>query len=124
MNHELLATIITALFTSGGGVGILQWWLSKKQKDKDAHRDQQARNAETWYEQSKNHYQLAKDEALEAKRECADCVKQLRVTRLAVYTLLEDLEDQIIPALGLPDADLTATRKLMREAVHKAREAL
>lgn len=131
MTHELLVTLITALLSSGGGVGAIGLWLSKKQKDRDdiqarrdQERDRQVEDSRVWFEQSKSHYQLAKDEVIEARQQCADCLNQLRVTRRAVYTLLENLEDQIIPALGLPDADLTATRRLMREAVHKAREAL
>lgn len=124
MTHEFLAAIVTSLVSSTGGWGILQLVLSRRQNEREQRRDKQAEDSQTWYQQSRHHYAVAKDEAAEAKKECADCREALRATRNAVYMLLEDLEDQIIPMLGLPGADLVATRKAMREAVHKAREAL
>lgn len=124
MNHELLTVLITSLLSSTGGVGLLQWFLARRQKERDDHRARQTATSENWYNQSRAHYDIARAETEEAKRQCADCLTQLRGTRMAVYTLLETLEDQIIPVLGLPGTDIAETRKAMRSAVHAAREAL
>jgi acetyl-CoA carboxylase carboxyltransferase component len=124
MTHEFLAAIVTSLVSSTGGWGILQFFLARKQDKREKVRDKQAEDSQTWYRQSKHHYETAVSETVQAKQECADCRKELRDTRNVIYALLEDLEDQIIPMLGLPGADLVATRRAMREAVHKAREAL
>jgi hypothetical protein len=131
VNHELAAALITSLLSSTGGVGVWQWWLTRRQhereriqNEREKVRDKQAEDSQNWYQQSRNHYEIAVQETLQAKKECADCVAALRNTRNAVYVLLEELEDQIIPMLGLPGEDVVATRKAMRLAVHKAREAL
>jgi hypothetical protein len=124
VTHEFLAAIVTSLVSSTGGWGILQLILSRRQNEREVRRDKQAADSQTWYRQSKHHYEVAKEEAAQAKLECAECRKALRETRNAVYMLLEDLEDQIIPMLGLPGGDPLETRKAMRAAVHKAREAL
>lgn len=142
MNHELLAAMLTALISATSGTGILGLVLSKKQSDKDRERedrekardkeiteaekarDKEADQARDWYQESRSHYKTAKDEAAEARKECADCKKQLRHDRGVIYTLLEDLEDQIIPMLGLAGTDPVQIRQAMRAVIHKAREAL
>jgi hypothetical protein len=142
MNNQLLVAMLVALITGPGGWGTLQFILSRKQKERDRLRDDQAKKADdrrssqaeesqTWYRESRHHYELAVKETSQAKKECAECRDELRAskydnhhTRLVVFTLLETLEDQIIPALGLPNADVNETRKAMRVAIHSAREAL
>lgn len=125
MNYELLAAIATAFVTATSGTGILGLVLSHKQKakdqqreDRDKARDREAEQARDWYQESREHYRTAKDEAAEARKECADCKEQLRHDRGVIYTLLEDLEDRVIPML--PDN----ARKAVRAVIHKAREAL
>lgn len=124
MNHEFALTIITSLITGPGLWGIFQLVLSRKQKAAEDRREKQAEDSQTWYRESRNHYEVAKEEAAEAKRECADCMKELRATRQVIYRLLEDLEDQVLPMLMLPDFDNTDIRIAMRATIKTAREAL
>lgn len=135
MNHEFTLTIVASLITGPGGWGILQFILSRKQKehearrskeaqDADTRRNKQAADSQTWYRESRHHYEVAKDEAAEAKRECSDCMKELRITRQVIYRLLEEFEDQIIPMLMVPNVDPTDIRITMRATIKSAREAL
>lgn len=118
MNHEFLTTLIVSLVTGPGGWGLLQLWLSKKQKDKDAHRAKQDEDSKNWYRESREHYKTAKEQAEEARKECGACKEELRIVRNVFYLLLEELEDRIIPMLEDP------ARKATRDAVHNARSAL
>lgn len=135
MNHEFVLAIVTSLITGPGGWGILQFVLSRRQKgvearkakeaqETDARRDKQAEDSQTWYRQSRHHYEVAKDEAAEAKKECSECMKELRATRNVIYRLLEDLEEQILPMLMLLDGSPTEIRMAMRATIKTAREAL
>jgi uncharacterized protein HemX len=135
MNHEFVAAIFVALITGPGGWGTLQFFLSRKQKeiearrvkearDADQRRNKQAEDSQTWYRESRHHYEIAKEEAAEAKKECAVCRKELHDTRQVIYKLLEDLEDQILPMLMIPDLDSTGVRVAMRATIKTAREAL
>jgi hypothetical protein len=124
MTHEFVLAIATALITGPGGWGILQFVLSRKQKKVEARRNQQAEDSQTWYRESRHHYEVAKGEAAEAKQECSDCMKELRITRQVIYRLLEDLEDQIIPMLMLPEGNPVDTRVAMRATIKTARESL
>lgn len=124
MNHEFTLAILTALITGPGGWGVLQFFLSRKQKVIEERRNKQAEDSQTWYRESRNHYEIAKDEASAAKRECSDCMKELRNTRQVIYRLLEEFEDQVIPMLMLPDVDPTDIRVTMRATIKAAREAL
>jgi hypothetical protein len=135
MNHQFVGTVILALITGPGGWGLLQLWLSHKQKQRDvekdrqdqdakAKRDKQIEDSQTWYRESKYNYKVAKDEATAAKKECAVCMKELQVTRQVIYRMLEDLEDQIIPMLMLPDTSPAEIRVAMRATIKTARDGL
>jgi hypothetical protein len=136
MNHEFVSAIIVAVLTSSGLWGVLQVWLTHKQKqaqdEKDAtaketesRRAKEARDSQTWYRESRNHYDVAKREAAEAREEAKACRKEVEHTRQIVYLLLEELEDQIIPLLSTPDAvDPIEIRSATRAAIKTARESL
>lgn len=135
MNAQFLNTILTALLSSTGGWGILQFILARRQKraqdEKDAdattrenRRVKQVEDSQNWYRQSRHHYDLAKREAAESRSECNECRKELEHTRHVIYRLLEELEDQIIPMITTPSADLAATRIAARAAIKQARESL
>lgn len=115
--------LVTGAITLMGSGTVAALWpaIFSRRTEKDK---QELEDHRLWYEQSHTNYATAKKEVQEAKQECADCRKQLMATRLIIYTLMESLEDQIIPAIGLPGTDMSETRKAMREAIHKAREAL
>lgn len=135
MNHEFALAIITAVLSSTGGVGLLQWVLTskakkaqderdRKEKEAEQRRDKQAETSQTWYRESRNHYEIAKEEAAEAKKECSDCMKELRATRQVIYRLLEEFEDKVIPMLDLPEVTAPEIRVTMRATIKSAREAL
>jgi hypothetical protein len=98
--------------------------LSRKQKEREDRQNKQAEVSQTWYSESRHHYEVAKEEAAEAKKECASCMKELRATRQVIYRLLEDLEEQILPMMMLPEGDVTAIRVAMRATIKTARETL
>jgi hypothetical protein len=133
MNHEFVSAIIVAVLTSSGLWSVLQLWLSHKQKqvqdEKDAEaketesrRAKEARDSQTWYRESRNHYDVAKREAAEARAEAKECRKEVELTRQVVYLLLEELEDQVIPMLSSPDA--VEARAATRAVIKTARESL
>lgn len=124
MNHEFALTVVTSLITGPGLWGIFQLFLSRRQKETEERREKQAEDSQTWYRESRHHYEVAKDEASEAKKECADCMMELRATRKVIYRLLEDLEDQVLPMLMVPESDPKDIRMAMREVVKTARETL
>lgn len=135
MNHEFAAAIIVAIITGPGGWGTLQFILSRKQKERDRKKDEdtqkvedrrtkQAEDSQTWYRESRHHYDVAKGEAAEAKKECASCLTELRAVRHVIYQLLEDLEDKILPMFLEADVDPTDIRLAMRGTIKTAREAL
>lgn len=142
MNHEFVLAILASVLSSTGGWGVLQYVLGNKQKkkqaDKDAkaeelerRRDQQAQDSQVWYRESRNHYDLAKEEAVEAKEEasvaraeCNKCRQELEKTRGVVYMLLEDFEDQIIPMFTIPDTDPVEVRRATRSIIKRARDQL
>lgn len=108
------------LCSSGVIVAIVQGIFTRG----SSHQQKEIENQRIWYQESHQHYETAKRETQDAKKECLDCKKELHATRMAVYQLLETLEDQIIPMLGMPGADLTLTRVAMREAVQATRRAI
>lgn len=136
MNHEFVSAIVVAVLTSSGLWGVLQLWLTHKQKEVQDKKDTEAKKAEerrarqaedsqTWYRESRNHYDVAKREAAEAREESKECRKDLEHTRRVVYLLLEELEDQIIPLLSTPEAiDPIEVRAATRAAIKSARESL
>jgi acetyl-CoA carboxylase carboxyltransferase component len=124
MNHEFALTIVTSLITGPGVWGIFQIVLSRKQKEREDRHNKLAEDSQTWYRESRHHYEVAKEEAAEAKQECADCIKELRATRQVIYRLLEDLEDQILPMLMMPELNSADIRVAMRVTIKTAREAL
>lgn len=147
MNHEFILAIAASVLSSTGGVGFLQWWLTNRQKkaqdEKDTkakeaqdkrdaaaketedRRARQAQDSQTWYNESRHHYELANQEASEARAECKECRKELDHTRRVIYLLFEEFEDQIIPMLSVPDeSDPVAIRAATRVVIKKARESL
>jgi len=140
MNSQFAATLVVAVISSiGGWVALfLNGRQTRRQRDREdlerereerakeaeRRRAQQAEDSQTWYRESRENYDIAKREASEAKQECATCMQELRATRQAIYRLLEDLEEQIIPMLMFADADLREVRVAMRSAVQRARESL
>ena len=136
MSHEFVSAIIVAVLTSSGLWGVLQLFLTHKQKEvqdekdaeakrTEARRARQAEDSQTWYRESRNHYDVAKREAAEAREESKECRKELEHTRRVVYLLLEELEDQIIPLLSSPEAvDPIEVRSATRAAIKSARESL
>jgi hypothetical protein len=120
MNHEFVTTLLVAVVTSLGGWFAL--YQGHKQKKTDEERSRKVQDSETWYRESRHNYEIAKKEAEQARQECSECTQELRKTRNAVYTLLEDLEDQVWPMLMLSgDPEV---RSAMRATIRKAREAL
>lgn len=130
MNHEFVSAIVVAVLTSSGLWGVLQLWLTSKQKkaqdekdteakEKDARRTRQAEDSQMWYRESRHHYDIAKHEAEEARDECKECRKELEHTRRVVYVIFEEFEDQIIPLL-----EDVGIRAATREVIKKARESL
>ena len=137
--------IANALVSGGIGLGgsavmaaVVQGFFSRgqrrEQKELDDHR--------IWYDESTASYERVKAEAeeakaaaadakadakaevAEAKKDCRDCMTQLRETRRVIYALCDELDDQIIPALTLPHADLKKIRIATRRAVRRTREAI
>jgi hypothetical protein len=135
MSHEFVLALITALGSTGMW-GVVSLWLASRQKKeqdkKDAaakkvedRRARQAEDSQTWYRESRNHYDVAKKEAADARAESKECRKELEHTRRVVYLLLEELEDQIIPLLSAPEAiDPVEVRSATRAAIKTARESL
>ena len=147
MSHELILALLTSVFTSTGGVGVVQFWLTGRQKKAQAEKDakakteqdekdakaketeelrtQQAKDSQTWYRESRHHYELANQEAAEARTECKECRKELEHTRRVIYLLFEEFEDQIIPMLSVPE-EISAVeiRAATRVVIKKARESL
>lgn len=140
MNQFTLA-IITALGSTGLW-GVLQLWLTHrlkktqdakdaKAKEKEDRKDAEAKEVEerrtreaavsqTWYQESRHHYELANQEASEARNECKECRKELEHTRRVIYLMFEELEDQVIPMLS----DQVEIRAAARGVIKKARESL
>ena len=98
------AGIVTAVVTS---------FTSRERQDLRAKIDDQ----DTWREESDSRL-----DGLQA--ECDNCQQSLEKTRRALRFLIEDLEDQIVPALLLPTVDTKLVRIAVRLAAQKARDAL
>lgn len=96
--------------------GLFSRGTSRQQKELEDHR--------IWYQESHQHYETAKKETNEARKECADCKAELRAVRTAIYGLLEDLEDQIVPMLQLPYVDHVETGKAVRASIRKVRDTI
>lgn len=136
MNHEFVSAIIVAVLTSSGLWGVLQLWLTHKQKQAQDEKDnkakenedrraKQAEDSQTWYRESRHHYDIAKQEAEEARDECKECRRELEHTRRVIYLLFEEIEDQIIPMLSVPaETNPVDIRAATRVAIRKARESL
>lgn len=135
MSHELLLAILASVFSSTGGMGLWQFILASRQKKAQAEKDAQeqarerrrtaqAETSEVWYRESRNHYDLAKREASEARSECNECRRELEKTRSVMYMLLEDFEDQIIPMFTIPDTDPVQVRAATRAIIKRARDTL
>lgn len=130
--------IANALVSGGIGLGssavmvaVVQGFFNRgqqrDQKELDDHR--------IWYEESTASYERVKAEAeeakaaaaeakAEAKKDCRACMTQLRKMRRVIYALCDELDDQIIPALTLPHADINEIRIAARRAVQRTREAI
>jgi hypothetical protein len=137
--------IANALVSGGIGLGssavmvaVVQGFFNRgqqrDQKELDDHR--------IWYEESTASYERVKAEAeeakaaaaeakaeakadvAEAKKDCRDCMTQLREMRRVIYALCDELDDQIIPALTLPHADINEIRIAARRAVQRTRDAI
>jgi hypothetical protein len=146
MNHEFALAIITAAGSTGGW-GIVSLWLASRQKKSQDERDakakeaqdkrdaeakanedrraKQAEDSQTWYRESRHHYDVANQETAAAREECKECRRELEHTRRVIYTMFEELEDQIIPMLSEPgEINPAQIRAASREVIKKARESL
>jgi hypothetical protein len=139
MNHELALALITALGSTTLW-GVVSLWLAGRQKKEQDKRDakakedqdkrdaaakesedrraKQAEDSQTWYRESRHHYDVAKHEAEEARSECSECRRELENTRRVIYTMFEEFEDKIIPEIPVE------IRAATRGVIKKARESL
>jgi hypothetical protein len=70
-----------------------------------------------WMDDADDAYKRIKEDAERRER-------KLDRVLLALYTLLEDIEEQIIPMLQLPHVDHSETRIALRASVRRTRDAL
>lgn len=93
--------------------------LSRDRDVAAAHKDHveaEARYQEAWRDDYDHAYR-------QVKSKCDECNRKLDRIVDAFYGLLDDLEEQIMPMLILPQADSSETSKAVRMMVRKARDA-
>lgn len=117
----ILANVVVQAGMTLAVTGVLWAVRSLWSRDKDnaaAHRDRlegMARDHETWFKESEDLYERVKSK-------CDECTVRLDRVEAALEGILEDLDDQILPMLMLPDVNPMDTRNAMRAAMRKARE--
>lgn len=131
MKAEFVVAIVVAVFSSGVWQVILPKILEWKNRKAIAEEEREtARNArlererDIWLRESKNAYRRVERECEKCSNELVATRDELAATRKAVYRLLEDLEDDVIPMLMLPDVEPREIRVAARAAVQRCRGAL
>lgn len=125
MTWQFWGAIIVALISSGVSPAvvpkILAWKNRKEREEKERrereHQDDLERNdreRDTWFRESAKAY-------ARVEQECKRCQTKLERYSEAFNIALEDLEDQVIPMLILPQADPEQLRGVVRAIVRKAR---
>lgn len=89
------------------------------------------REHDQWMDDAKQAYERAEKRAANAEQradrieeKCEQCNEKLDRVLGVLYGLIEDVEEQIIPAMMLPHSDPRDTRNAMRAALRRAREAV
>lgn len=131
MKAEFVVAILVALLSSGIWQVILPKlldWKNRKaiaaQRYEDARNERLQHERETWMDESKDLYASVKAKCLDCEEELKKTREELAATRRAVYRLLEDLEDDVIPMLMVPDVEPRDIRVAARAAVQRCRGAL
>lgn len=92
--------------------------LFNRERDRAAgHKDDSeafAQERETWRKDYDHAYG-------QMKTQCDLCVRELDKMRNSLYRLMDDLEEQILPALMLPGNDAAETSKAIRTCMSNAR---
>jgi hypothetical protein len=117
MTPELGVAIAVAVISSGVWPILLPKLMERRHIARMKEIEDRDRDRDTWFRESKEAYNRVKDE-------CSACEKQLDRMRNGFYGLLEDLEDQIIPMLLLPDPDQDQIRIAVRACARRARTAV
>jgi hypothetical protein len=123
MNHQFFVTVLTAVLSSGGGFTILQWWLNRREnrrlqeeERRQLHAEEKLAEHDAWLKAADKAYRRVSEE-------CDTCSKKLDRISAAFYGLLDDLEDQIVPMLILPNTDQRELQVALRAYLRKARDA-
>jgi predicted Holliday junction resolvase-like endonuclease len=126
----LLSAVLVALITAGSTA--LTWVLgrgARRVAQRVQEHDRWMENADKAYDKAEERAKHAEERAANAEKraerteeKCDQCNRKLDRVLGALYGLMEDVEEQIIPAMMLPDSDPRETRNAMRSAVQRARE--
>jgi hypothetical protein len=116
MTWQFWGAIVVALISSGVSPAIVPKiiaWKNRKELEDVERRDA---DRETWFRESKYAYQRV-------EQECKKCNNKLERYSTAFYMVLEDLEDQVIPMLILPQSEPAELRGVVRAIIRSARIA-
>lgn len=108
--QAFVSAIVVAVISIAGGPA-LTWFLGRRTR----HVAEKVQEHDQWMTDADRAYQRV-------QKECDQCTERLNYVLKAFYGLLEDLEDQILPMLLLPEVDHRETRIAVRAAVRRARD--
>jgi hypothetical protein len=115
MNSQFFLTVLTAVISSSGGFTALQWWLNRRESHRKQWADDKLAEHDAWLKAADKAYRRV-------SAECDSCSEKLDKISDAFYGLLDDLEDQIIPMLILPNSDHRELQIAVRASMRKARD--